>query len=441
MAIGDYLKEELYNLINRDTSIFEFIQSGSLDGIWYWDLENPEIEWMSPKFWETLGYSAEEKKHMAKEWQSIIFQEDLKTAIKNFEKHCADPNYPYDQIVRYKHKKGFTVWIRCRGMAIRNDAGKAIRMLGAHTDISDLKRAQKEISRLTEEYEKVFNGTQDAMFLIEVLEEGQFRYIRNNLAHQNKTGISLRQIMNKTPRDLLGDALGRTVEEHYKACVIERKSTVYEETLDLPAGLRIWLTTLTPIFEEGEVSHIVGSAADITERKKLEDELKNNAYYDKLTGLPNRRLFFEVLSRMILESARDHSTFALLFIDLDGFKTVNDTFGHDVGDEVLVTAGNRLVSCVRKSDIVARMGGDEFTVIVRDVTRIQDVDFVVKEIHSILGEQMNILSHRCKVNASIGVAFYPEDGQEGDALLKKADSLMYEVKKSGKGGFKYSKAI
>ena len=167
-----YLKNELYTLINNDTSIFEFIQSGSLDGIWYWDIENPEMEWMSPKFWETLGYNPEEKKHLASEWQDIIFQEDLNLAIANFEKHCADPHHPYDQIVRYKHKNGSTIWIRCRGLAIRDTNGKVIRMLGAHSDIIDLKETENELSRLTKVYEKVFNGTQDSMFLIKVLDNG-----------------------------------------------------------------------------------------------------------------------------------------------------------------------------------------------------------------------------------------------------------------------------
>lgn len=170
----NYLKNELYNLFINDVSIFEFIQSGSLDGIWYWDLENIESEWMSPKFWETLGYDPKEKKHQSSEWQDIIFQDDLKIASENFVKHCDDPNHPYDQIVRYKHKNGSTVWIMCRGLAIRDENGKAIRMLGAHTDITDLKEAEKEISRLKEEYEIVFNGTQDAMFLMKIRDNGKF---------------------------------------------------------------------------------------------------------------------------------------------------------------------------------------------------------------------------------------------------------------------------
>lgn len=288
----NYLKKELYDLIQSEQSIFEFIQSGSLDGIWYWDLEQPENEWMSPKFWETLGYNPEEKKHLSSEWQDIINQEDLKLATENFYKHCHDPSHPYDQIVRYQHKDGSTVWIRCRGLAIRDESGKAKRMLGAHTDITDLKNIQNELSRLTTEYEKVFHGTQDAIFLLKVLPNNRFLYVRNNLAHQSKTGLKLTDIRNKTPEDLLGEEVGRMVSENYQTCINKRTSITYEEELDLPAGRRLWRTTLTPIFEEETVINIVGSATDITEQKLLERELEKQANYDKLTDLPNRKLFF-----------------------------------------------------------------------------------------------------------------------------------------------------
>lgn len=433
----NYLKLELYNLMNSNTSVFEFIQSGSLDGIWYWDLENPENEWMSPKFWETLGYDPLEKKQLSSEWQDIIFQEDLKLATENFEKHCADPYHPYDQVVRYTHKNGSTIWIRCRGLAIRDENGKAVRMLGAHTDISDLKETEREISRLTKEYEKVFNGTQDAMFLIEVLENGEFRYIRNNLAHQNKTGILLEQIMNKSPQELLGKKLGDAVSVNYQRPVDSRKSITYEEELTLPGGDRIWLTTLTPIVEGNRVSHVVGSATDITERKKLELELEKYANYDKLTGLPNRRLFFERLDRMVLECERDKNKFALLFIDLDGFKDINDAFGHEVGDKVLIEVGDRLLHCIRKSDTVARMGGDEFTIIFRCIEDTKSLDNLVKKIHIKLNEFMQIDSIKCQVNSSIGVAIYPDNGKDCETLLRNADSTMYGVKRNGKGGYNF----
>lgn len=374
---------------------------------------------------------------MASEWQNIIFKEDLNLAFSNFEKHCADPTYPYDQIVRYKHKNGSTVWIRCRGLAIRDQNGKPIRMLGAHTDITDLKEAEKKYSRLMKEYEKVFNGTQDAMFLIKVTLNGEFRYIRNNLSHQNKTGITLEQLRNSSPQELLGEETGDIVASNYQKCVDSKHSMTYEEELWLPAGQRVWLTTLTPIIEEGICSYIVGSAEDITERKKLELELEKYANYDKLTGLPNRRLFFERLELTILENERDKAEFAVLFIDLDGFKNINDNYGHEVGDEVLTTVGNRLLQCVRKSDTVARMGGDEYTVILKNVEDKEDIKNLVEKIHKSLQEVMQIDGVECFVNSSIGVALYPENGYDSETLLRNADSLMYEIKRNGKGGYKF----
>ena len=145
---NNYLKRELYQLIQNDSSIFEFLQEGSLDGIWYWDIEKAENEWLSPKFWQIFGYDPEEKKHLVSEWQDIINQEDLKVALSNFSKHCDDPNHPYDQVVRYRHKDGSTVWIRCRGIAIRDDNGKPIRMLGAHIDITPLKKLENQNQQL-----------------------------------------------------------------------------------------------------------------------------------------------------------------------------------------------------------------------------------------------------------------------------------------------------
>ena len=434
----NYLKTELYNLMRSDTSIFEFIQSGSLDGIWYWDLEHIENEWMSPKFWETLGYDPEEKKHLSSEWQDIVFQEDLKMAVENFEKHCANPDFPYDQIIRYKHKNGSTIWIRCRGLAIRDQNGKAVRMLGAHSDITDFKKTELELSRLTNEYEIVFNGTQEAMFLIKVLENGDFLYVRNNFTHQSKTGISLDQIMNKLPHELLGKELGDVVIENYKRCVASRDHINYEEFLTFPGGEHLWSTTLTPIIEGDRVTHIVGSASDITERKKMELELETFANYDKLTGLPNRRLFFERLDRMVLECERDHHQFVLLYLDLDGFKDINDTYGHAIGDDVLVTVGNRLLQCIRKSDTVARMGGDEFTIIIRNSENKKNITEIVKKIHHTIQEIITIGDIECQVNASIGAAIYPINGKDGETLLRNADSTMYDVKRNTKGGFDFS---
>ena len=124
--------------MRTDPAIFEFLQEGSLDGIWYWDIQNPHEEWLSPRFKEVFGYAEDEIPSTSDWWQANIFPEDLPIAVETFEAHCADPTHAYDQIVRYRHKDGSTVWVRCRGIAIRDDTGNPTRMLGAHTDLTEL---------------------------------------------------------------------------------------------------------------------------------------------------------------------------------------------------------------------------------------------------------------------------------------------------------------
>jgi PAS domain S-box-containing protein len=165
-----YLRKELYDLVKEDDSIFDFLQAGSLDGIWYWDLETPENEWMSPAFWKLFGYEPDEKKHLASEWKDMINADDLKEVLKNFNAHCADPNHLFDQIVRYTHKDGHTIWVRCRGTAIRDDDGNPIRMLGAHTDVTELKQAQEKTLSLSLELSDLKNFLQDTKKKIKIRE-------------------------------------------------------------------------------------------------------------------------------------------------------------------------------------------------------------------------------------------------------------------------------
>ena len=143
----NYLKKELYDLIKSDSTVFDFLQEATIDGLWFWDLDRPENEWMNPKFWTTLGYEPEEMPHKSSAWQDIIFQEDLKNIYKNFAEHSKNPEFPFDQIVRYKHKLGHTIWVQCKGLIWRDSKGKPRRMIGAHTHMPKLKNAQESIRK------------------------------------------------------------------------------------------------------------------------------------------------------------------------------------------------------------------------------------------------------------------------------------------------------
>jgi len=153
--VGDrhYLEQELHDRFRRDSTIFDFLDAGAFDGLWFWDVENPDQEWMSPRFKQTFGYHDHEIPNTSAWWQQNIHPDDLLVALDNFEKHCADPNHAYDQTVRYRHKDGSTVWVRCRGIALRNENGKPVRMMGVHLDVTNLKAAESSLTDRTEALE------------------------------------------------------------------------------------------------------------------------------------------------------------------------------------------------------------------------------------------------------------------------------------------------
>lgn len=143
-----YLKQELLQRIHEDPQLLAWIDTRVIDGMWFWDLENPEHEWLSPGFKALFGYQPEEVPHHSDWWQQHIFKEDLPKVIDNFQKHCADPSHPYDQIIRYRHRDGRTIWVRCRGRAIFDTDGKPVRMLGSHTDVTAVIETRQAVQHL-----------------------------------------------------------------------------------------------------------------------------------------------------------------------------------------------------------------------------------------------------------------------------------------------------
>jgi diguanylate cyclase (GGDEF)-like protein/PAS domain S-box-containing protein len=174
---------------------------------------------------------------------------------------------------------------------------------------------------------------------------------------------------------------------------------------------------------------------DITERKQVEQRLEHLALYDSLTGLPNRALFFDRMGQLLSLAKRNHFVLALLYMDLDHFKNINDTLGHEAGDLLLQEASKRMASSTRRADTIARMGGDEFIGICGRITAADDAVVVARKIVDVLAEPFDLKGHRCSISASIGISLYPADGDDAEILLNKADQAMYRVKQGGKGGY------
>ncbi len=174
-------------------------------------------------------------------------------------------------------------------------------------------------------------------------------------------------------------------------------------------------------------------------RRKLHQlELFRSANYDELTDLPNRSLFLDRLNQILKQSKRYERIFALLFIDLDGFKSVNDTLGHDAGDELLIKVSERLLGCVRESDTVARLGGDEFTVILSTITTSDKAEMVARKLIETLSVPFDLKGNVAQIGASIGISIFPDSGIDTEMLLKKADDAMYMAKKEGKNDYRLS---
>jgi diguanylate cyclase (GGDEF)-like protein len=177
--------------------------------------------------------------------------------------------------------------------------------------------------------------------------------------------------------------------------------------------------------------------SQLEEKSRMLEEI---ASHDALTGLPNRRLFYERLKNSINNATRTARTIGILFIDLDGFKSINDTYGHEAGDDVLLAVAHRLMTSVRKKDTVARLGGDEFTIIVENYKDTEELIQLCQRVIEMVAQPIDLSNdNKGHVTASIGISCYPDDSIEMDVLLSKADDAMYESKKAGKNQFTFSK--
>ena len=183
---------------------------------------------------------------------------------------------------------------------------------------------------------------------------------------------------------------------------------------------------------QGRVNGFLSIAYDITERQRLAKQLSQLAYHDGLTGLPNRLSLEDHLRQAIAKSSRSHEPLALLFIDLDRFKPINDTYGHSVGDQVLCEIARRVQASLRSADMVARLGGDEFVVLLSTLASPDDCLVVADKLLLTLTEPMRVGGHELQVGASIGVARYPESGNTAAELLRNADAAMYQNKLAGR---------
>ena len=326
---------------------------------------------------------------------------------------------------------GHPIWLRTSRVPLRDTAGEVVGLLGLHEDIT-AQKADAEKLRLSA---LVLENSSEAL----VITDEQNRIMEINPAFTKLTGYARDEVIGQNPailhsgrhEDLFYHKMWEEIGTRgfWRGEIWNRRKNgeIYAE----------WLTINTIFNPDGSVHRYVGLFSDITERKKSEELIWTQANFDPLTNLPNRRMFRDRLAQDLKKAHRAGLKLALLFLDLDRFKEVNDTLGHDKGDALLVEAAQRIAACVRESDTVARLGGDEFTIILAELDDRSSVERIATAILNALAHPFELGDESAYVSASIGITVYPDDASTLEAMLKNADQAMYVAKNSGRNRFSY----
>ena len=274
-----------------------------------------------------------------------------------------------------------------------------------------------------------------------VVYDRELRYVLWNAFMQEMTGLGPADVLGKRATDVFPNLAEQRVDEMLARALGGETVSSPDVHYYVPSTERQgWVSSVYRpyIGDDGETLGVIALIRDVTERKAAEQQIEYQAYHDAVTGLANRHLFQEHLSLAVALAQRRLKQVAVLFLDLDHFKIVNDSLGHSVGDELLREVARRLKSAVRDGDTVARVGGDEFTIVLQDITHPQDAALVAQKVLRTVAEPMAIQGHRLYVTTSIGITVFPDDGTDAETLLKNADTAMYRAKAEGRNTFQMS---
>ncbi|MBT8448041.1 MAG: diguanylate cyclase, partial [Gammaproteobacteria bacterium] len=415
--------------IRKNEQNFKTVLWGSGDELWEWHLGSDTVERTNP-----IKHIAANKEDRIpfQDLLAIIHPEDVKL-FENDMQALLQREIPYSETsFRIRSKKTDYLWVLARGRVVeRNEDGTAKRVLGSLKDITALKATEDKLTLIAQ----AFENTKDAISVVDT----NFTSIFNNKAFYDLTGLSMGEGINKQylfsqhSNNYNMQSQVKTALQSFgkwEGEIWESRSNGEQFAMDL----KIAVVEDTP----EEMSNYICVFSDITYKKRSEEELVKLANIDSLTNLPNRSLFLDRLSHAIAYSKRNDAPFALLFVDLDNFKNINDTLGHTTGDKMLQTVAERLKSCVRDVDTVARLGGDEFTVILENIHNTNEVGVCANKILDKLSKPMQLdNSIELKTTSSIGIGMFPEHGLDQENILKNADLAMYSAKAKGKNNYQF----
>ena len=301
-------------------------------------------------------------------------------------------------------------------------------------DVSKRKQAESALAATEQQLRDLLNNATSVIYMKDL----SGRYMAVNQLYEKVFNVKESEVKNKTDYDLFSKEVADKLTK-IDSKVIEQGITLeIEEIVPHADGNHVYLSVKYPLRNsKGEIYAICGISTDITERKEVEKQMRYQSHFDLLTTLPNRILALDRLTQMLIEAKRSHEKVAVLFLDIDDFKKINDSLGHEVGDSLLVEAGARLSQVVSNEDTVGRLGGDEFIVLLRGLSNGTEASTVIEGILNRFREAFVIDERQLILTASIGISVYPDDGTTSSELLRNADTAMYQAKEKGRNTYSY----
>ena len=393
---------------------------------------NGKINYVSPSLERILGYKTQQI--IGKNIFEYIHIEDVANVKAAFNSAIKNPIATVVIEYRVRHSNGTWIYLESVGNnLIDNPSIKGV--VANSRNITKRKNIEENLRQVEEKYRSIFENAVEGIF--QTTADGHYLTVNPMLAriYGYDSPAELIATITDITHQLYVDPNRRTEFGQ----ILQEKDAIwgFESEVYRKDGKIIWISESARALRDshGNLLGYEGTVVDITQRKQAEATIRYQAFHDILTGLPNRTLLNERLSHALATATKRRDKMAIMFLDLDRFKTINDTLGHAVGDQLLQNATQRLKSCLRVDDTIARWGGDEFTLLLPQINSIEDATKIAQRILDVLKPAFDLEGHKLHITSSIGIAIYPQHGEDTETLLRNADAALYRAKAEGRNNY------
>lgn len=399
--------------------------------ICFWDWNVRTGETYNADFDRLLGYPAEHFGAQIGDLEKFIHPEDYPLVRRTMALHFKGQTTQYQVEYRMRHADGSWRWLQDEGRVVEwGEDGRAIRMIGTRRDITEDRQAQQQLRMAA----TVFENASEAII---ILDRG-FRFMAINECFTRITGFSEDEVLGKEVAEVGSHDENAEVYREISQALVKEGFWQGELTERRKNGESYpeWLQISAVYDEDSRLTHYVGMFSDLTERRRAEERVQFLSNYDRLTGLANRNQFREELHRSLTLARLHRHKVALMYIDLDRFRPINDSLGHEVGDRLLKSVAERLRSCGIEESSLARVGGDEFTIIVPDCDRVA-MDTLSNQIIAAMRKPFQFDNHELLLGASIGISLFPDTAKDVQTMINQSDLAVHQAKRTGGNNYQY----